>query len=119
MTFGILYARDVHDIVFPENPAPFKIFPPFAKKSPKAGIKELVESKKFSVKKIALDKHQLKAFEMVETNKISMITGFAGTGKSSTVRVISDKLAIDGWNISRVAPTGKASKVIGGNTIHS
>ena len=76
-------------------------------------------AEEISVNTISLDEHQLKAFEMIKSSKISIITGFAGTGKSSTVRTISEKLALEGWEISRVAPTGKASKVIGGNTIHS
>ncbi|MCK5866881.1 MAG: ATP-dependent RecD-like DNA helicase [Mycoplasmataceae bacterium] len=76
-------------------------------------------SKEFLVNSITLDEYQQKAFNMIKSNKISIITGFAGTGKSATVRTISEKLSLEGWEISRVAPTGKASKVIGGNTIHS
>ena len=76
-------------------------------------------STNFLVDSIILDQYQQKAFDMIKSNKISIITGFAGTGKSATVRTISEKLALEGWEISRVAPTGKASKVIGGNTIHS
>lgn len=66
-----------------------------------------------------LDSKQQKAFDNAMNNPISIISGFSGSGKSFTAKKISKALVAKGWNVSRVAPTGKASLLIHGQTIHS
>ncbi|NQZ66281.1 MAG: AAA family ATPase [Mycoplasmatales bacterium] len=70
-------------------------------------------------KPIDLDEYQKKAINMVLKNEISAISGFAGTGKSLTIQEISYQLENLNWNISRIAPTGRAAQIIKGKTIHS
>ena len=59
------------------------------------------------------------AITIARKNPISIITGYAGTGKSYTTRQLSLQLVMNGWKISRVAPTGRAAQLISGRTIHS
>ena len=117
--YGTFLVKAIEDIIFSESPEEYEERKEVVKKKIEEARPETKNFISFSVGEIELDEHQQKAYEMIKNNKISMITGYAGTGKSSTVRVISERLMKEGWNISRVAPTGKASKVIGGNTVHS
>ena len=66
-----------------------------------------------------LAEKQKKAIKMVMENRISVINGYAGTGKSFTVFYITKRLQNQGWIVSRTAPTGRAAKKISGKTIHS
>ena len=121
--YGRIIAKGVEDIIFDPDSTFIKTKKELIKSNKEKEITlssvNPSSAEEFLVSSIKLDEYQKKAFEMIRNNKISIITGFAGTGKSSTVRAISEKLSLEGWEISRVAPTGKASKVIGGNTIHS
>ncbi|EKD94530.1 MAG: hypothetical protein ACD_26C00034G0065 [uncultured bacterium] len=56
------------------------------------------------------------ALKAVETGKNLFITGKAGTGKSTLLKVIRDSLTV---NYVVLAPTGVAAVNIGGQTIHS
>ncbi len=76
-----------------------------------------MDSKPFQ--EVELDEYQEKASKMVMENQLSVISGYAGTGKSLTIQEISRRLENKGWNISRIAPTGRASQIIKGRTIHS
>lgn len=64
-----------------------------------------------------LDKKQQQAIEMILQNRISIVNGQAGTGKSYTVLQAQTKLEQYGWIINKIAPTGKAALRIGGATI--
>ncbi|WKX02285.1 ATP-dependent DNA helicase [Candidatus Mycoplasma mahonii] len=66
-----------------------------------------------------LDTFQKNAYDNALNLSELIITGFAGSGKSHLIKHISNQLKAEGWNVSRIAPTGKASQVILGKTIHS
>lgn len=66
-----------------------------------------------------LDKYQNKALEHAKNNQITFINGYAGSGKSAVSLEIEKALKLEGWNIDKVAPTGKAAIKIQGKTIHS
>ena len=66
-----------------------------------------------------LAEKQKKAIKMVMENRISIINGYAGTGKTFTVFYITKKLQNQGWIVSKTAPTGRAAKKISDKTIHS
>jgi len=83
--------------------------------------------------KIKLDEHQQKALVNIVsgTNKISLLLGSAGRGKSSIVKYAVESLINKGINVEKIAfctPTGKAALVLKGmlpqhyrpaQTIHS
>ncbi|CAM9135420.1 ATP-dependent RecD-like DNA helicase [Mycoplasma marinum] len=66
-----------------------------------------------------LDTSQKEAHDKSIDNKFSIINGYAGTGKSVVVKMISNTLEADGWIVSRLSPTGRAAQLINGKTIHS
>ena len=66
-----------------------------------------------------LAEKQKNAIKMAMENRISIINGYAGTGKTFTVFYITKKLQNQGWIVSKTAPTGRAAKKISGKTIHS
>lgn len=70
---------------------------------------------------VKLDKYQEQAMEMAldEDVTIMFIDGKAGTGKSFTALQIEKRLKREGWHVSKISPTGKAAKRIGGSTIHT
>jgi exodeoxyribonuclease V alpha subunit len=53
---------------------------------------------------------QQEAEELVRKRRFSIVTGGAGTGKSTVVRAIVDAHASPGYRISLAAPSGKAAK---------
>jgi len=59
-----------------------------------------------------LTSQQLKAIDMVFNNKVSILTGGAGTGKSTTIKYILKKALQLNLIIRQAAPTGKAAKRI-------
>ncbi len=66
---------------------------------------------------ITLDADQKNAFNLVEnTNTSLFITGKAGTGKSTFIKMIQEKID---KNFLVLAPTGIAAINVGGQTIHS
>lgn len=65
-----------------------------------------------------LDSHQKQAYDMVMKNDFSIITGSGGSGKSYTINVITQALRAQGFEVSKLAPTGRAAKKINGTTIH-
>ena len=75
--------------------------------------------------KITLTKQQMLAVRMVQDNKISLLSGGPGTGKTTTVLEIVNQAEEDGLIIAQAAPTGKAAKRMAeatgryASTIHS
>ena len=83
------------------------------------GINNQIQVKKEIEEMQKLGEKQRIALDMVMKNSISIINGYAGTGKSFTIHFITKKLKRQGWIVSRTAPTGRAAKKINGKTIHS
>ena len=52
---------------------------------------------------------QREAVEMVRNNRVSILTGKAGTGKTTVLRAIVDMCVSDGCSVLCAAPTGKAA----------
>lgn len=69
-----------------------------------------------ATQKIEINEKFKEALSAVETGKNLFITGKAGTGKSTLLKVIRDSLT---QNYVVLAPTGVAAVNIGGQTIHS
>ena len=64
-----------------------------------------------------MDADQEKAFALIESTNTSLfITGKAGTGKSTFIKMIQEKIA---KNFLVLAPTGIAAINVGGQTMHS
>ena len=64
-----------------------------------------------------MDDDQEKAFALIESTNTSLfITGKAGTGKSTFIKMIQEKIA---KNFLVLAPTGIATINVGGQTMHS
>jgi exodeoxyribonuclease V alpha subunit len=59
---------------------------------------------------IFLTEQQRSAVQMVFENKISILTGKPGTGKTTTVKAIIDHAIKSGLRFIQAAPTGKAAK---------
>lgn len=59
---------------------------------------------------------QLSVIPMVLNNKISILNGYAGTGKTSTIQKVIEYMENNGYTYKLMAPTGKASKVLSKNT---
>lgn len=70
---------------------------------------------------IEFDKKQQEAIDLAtnDDEKIIIINGKAGSGKSFITKEIEDLLKKQGWLVSKVAPTGKAALRIEGKTIHT
>lgn len=66
-----------------------------------------------------LNKLQLQAIETIKKNKISILNGYAGTGKSTVIDNLHKVLDMEKWEITKLAPTGKAALRIKGRTIHT
>ncbi|MDD5016079.1 MAG: AAA family ATPase, partial [Atribacterota bacterium] len=71
---------------------------------------------KFYDKKINLDDCQKRAIKSSFENKITVITGAGGTGKSSICKCIYDLCKKNGLSIRLMSPTGKASQVLSEKT---
>jgi exodeoxyribonuclease V alpha subunit len=56
-----------------------------------------------------LDETQLKAVEEAVTNQFTVITGGAGTGKTTIIKAINDELTRQGKKVSMCAFAGKAA----------
>jgi len=65
---------------------------------------------------ITLAEQQRQAVRMALTNKISILTGGPGTGKTSTVKAILRLLATKGKQALLAAPTGRAAKRLAEST---
>lgn len=59
-----------------------------------------------------LDDSQLEAAKKVLVNKVSILTGGPGTGKTHTIKSLLDFYERQGYKIKLLAPTGKAAKKI-------
>lgn len=62
------------------------------------------------MKEIVLTDQQLSAVEMVKKNKISLLVGGPGCGKTTTTLEIMNWAKSENLNILQTAPTGKAAK---------
>lgn len=62
--------------------------------------------------KIDLSEKQRKAIHMVFQNKISIITGGPGTGKTTLIRILIRLMQVEKMEIALCAPTGRAAKRI-------
>ena len=60
--------------------------------------------------KAALSGQQRDAVELALTNKISILTGGPGTGKTTTLRVLIQVLQTEGRSFALASPTGRAAK---------
>lgn len=61
---------------------------------------------------------QRKAIMMAIKEKVSIITGGPGTGKTTCIRSILDIFKKLGKTVKLAAPTGRAAKVLGSKTVH-
>lgn len=61
---------------------------------------------------ILLSNDQKKAIEMVFSNKVSIITGGPGTGKTTIIKMLVKLFTYENKSISLCAPTGRAAKRI-------
>ena len=81
---------------------------------------DLVEAEKdaseFSGRQIKLDEYQKVAIKSVFDNNISVITGGAGTGKSTICRCICYLGEEKGLSVRNMSPTGKAARVLSEKT---
>ena len=68
--------------------------------------------------KIVLDECQREAVKSAFTNKITVITGGGGTGKSTICRCIRAIAQKRGQSLAFMAPTGQAAKVLSQKTSH-
>ena len=59
---------------------------------------------------INLTDAQLSAVDMVRRNWISLLSGSAGTGKTTTLLSILQMADAQGWEVLQASPTGKAAK---------
>ena len=70
--------------------------------------------------RISLDKSQLDIIEKIQNSHDDFaILGRAGTGKTTLLNALKDKLISDGFKVLCCASTGKAAVEIGGVTAHS
>lgn len=58
---------------------------------------------------VNLDASQLSAISRACSSRVSIITGGAGTGKTTIIKAVSDKLSADGEDVSLCAFAGKAA----------
>jgi exodeoxyribonuclease V alpha subunit len=65
---------------------------------------------------IKLTDEQLNTLQMVCDNTISVLSGYAGSGKSASTLSLIQMLKENGKSFSLLAPTGRASKVLSGYT---
>ena len=62
--------------------------------------------------RIDLSEEQKKAIKLVFENKVSIVTGGPGTGKTTIIKVIIRLMQNEGLDIALCAPTGRAAKRI-------
>ncbi len=60
--------------------------------------------------RITFDATQLEALSMALTEKVSVITGGPGVGKTTIIRALADVFGARGLRLSLAAPTGRAAK---------
>lgn len=67
------------------------------------------------------DEAQLRVAESVRRNRITVVLGAAGTGKTNAVRAIGEALASQGNKVAWTATTGRAGQSLNpdGRTVHS
>lgn len=67
-----------------------------------------------TVKEIELDEQQLKAVELCTdvNHRLAAVSGPAGTGKTTIIREVCERLAAQGISFALAAPTGKAARRI-------
>ncbi|KAI7237505.1 hypothetical protein KC330_g3147 [Hortaea werneckii] len=68
---------------------------------------------------IELDVQQQEAYDDAVARRNLFITGAAGSGKSTIIRMFISALQDQGKRVRICAPTGKAAEQIGGTTYHS
>lgn len=52
------------------------------------------------------------------SDKVFILSGYAGTGKTTVLQPIIEMAEKDGYDVRLMAPTGRAAKVMGGKTGH-
>lgn len=78
------------------------------------------EQQNLPVQKSRFDESQCRAIKAVLSgDPLVLISGAAGTGKSTVIKAIEHELKKRGKNVILLAPTGMAAINIGGETIHS
>lgn len=63
-----------------------------------------------------LTEQQKSILPILEKNTISILCGYAGTGKSTSINAVTEMLKGNGKSFVLIAPTGRASKVLSENT---
>lgn len=63
-----------------------------------------------------LTEEQTKILDVIKTNSISILCGYAGSGKTTSVNAITQMLKFYNKKFCLLAPTGRASKVLSENT---
>lgn len=69
-------------------------------------------------KDISPSPEQLRAVQAALTNKISVLTGGPGTGKTTALRMLVDTLRESGFAFQLAAPTGRAARRLSAATEH-
>lgn len=76
-----------------------------------AGLTQKIEELQNSLE-IVLSEEQIKAIQMAFENRVSIITGGPGTGKTTIIKVMIKLFEKQGLEIALCAPTGRAAKRI-------
>lgn len=63
-----------------------------------------------------LTEQQIEILPILEKYSISILCGYAGTGKSTSINAVTQMLKENGKDFLLIAPTGRASKVLSENT---
>ena len=63
-----------------------------------------------------LTEQQIEILPILEKYSVSILCGYAGTGKSTSINAVTQMLKENGKDFLLIAPTGRASKVLSENT---
>ncbi|MDH5491175.1 MAG: ATP-dependent RecD-like DNA helicase [Myxococcales bacterium] len=71
---------------------------------------ECAEAKAIAPGEVALNREQMRAVQLCSSSHLMVLTGGPGTGKTTTVRAIVERLNASGEQLLLCAPTGRAAK---------